>query len=619
MSQEGKHFYEFGPFRIDTEQRLLMRNGEVVPLAPKAVETLLALLANSGRVMEKDELIKIVWPDTFVEEGGLARNISVLRKALGDEAEGGKYIKTITRRGYQFVATVKESSEPFPAPAPDPDPPIPPPPRPSWLIPALIASALASAIIIWWITRPPKPSLGMTSLVVLPLENRSSEEAQDYFADGMTDAVLTRLAKIRALKVVSYSGGKGPREAAAVISRRLHVDAAIEGSVISSGDRVRINVRLIQAGSGQHLWAEEYEGDLRNVLAIQGEVAKAIAHEIQVKATPQEEVRLTKSHPVDPEAYLAFLKGRYYASRRSGEGLLKSLDYFQQAIQKDPSYALAYSGLADAYALLGSSGYDVFPPLEAQAKAAALVAQALKLDDTLPEAHTSLGYLKLSYDWDFPAAEKEFLRAIDLNPGYPTAHHWYAHYLLAQGQMEPALAEMKRAQELEPLSLILNTGVGWCLYYARRYDEAIAQFGNVFQMEPSFVPAQFALAMTYMQKGSTREAIAEWQKLNTAYAGRVPLPLAGLGVAQANAGNRREAQNALNQLQAMKAQRYVPALYPALIYSALHDDKQALNWAPKALAERPEYLIYLRVEPAFERLRADPQFQSLARRAGLEP
>ena len=247
------------------------------------------------------------------------------------------------------------------------------------------------------------------------------------------------------------------------------------------------------------------------------------------------------------------------------------------------------------------------------------MAQALKLDDTLPEAHTSLGYLKLSYDWDFAAAEKEFQRAIDLNPGYPTAHHWYAHYLLAKGQIDQALAEMKRAQELEPLSLILNTGVGWCLYYARRYDEAIQQFQYVFQMEPNFIPAQFALAMTYMQKGSTREAIAEWQKLNTAFAGRVPLPLAGLGVAEATAGNRREAQNALNQLEAMRAQRYLPALYPALIHSALHDDKQALNWAQKALTERPEYLIYLRVEPAFERLRADPQFQKLARAQGLEP
>ena len=459
----------------------------------------------------------------------------------------------------------------------------------------------------------------MKSLVVLPLENLSKDEAQDYFADGMTDAILTRLAKIKALKVISYSGGKGPRESTAAIARRLHVDAAIEGSVMSAGDRVRISARLIKTGSGEHLWAEEYEGDLRNVLAIQGEVARAVAHEIQVKATPQEEGRLTKSHPIDPEAYHAFLKGRYYASQRSGEGLLKSLGYFQQAIQKDPSYALAYSGSADAYALLGSSGYDVLPPLEAKAKAATLVAQALKLDDTLPEAHTSLGYLKLSYDWDFAAAEREFKRAIDLNPGYPTAHHWYAHYLLSKGQMDQALVEMKRAQELEPLSLILNTGVGWCLYYARRYDEAIEQFRDVFQMEPNFVPAQFALAMTYMQKGSTREAIAEWQKLNTAYAGHVPLPLAGLGVAQANAGNRREAQNVLNQLRAMSAQRYVPALYPALIHSALHDDKQALNWAQKALDERPEYLIYLRVEPAFERLRADPQFQSLAHRAGLEP
>ena len=642
MGQEVKRFYEFGPFRIDTEQRLLMRGEEVVPLTPKAADTLLALLANSGRVIEKDELIKTVWPETFVEEGGLARNISMLRKALGDDPEDSPYIETIPKRGYRFVAPVRELGEaealakpapppdttqqtPGPAPPSPPDPHPPPrPPVPPYLKAAMGAAALIIVVALLGYLRPWTPAseskTGVRSLVVLPLDNISKDASQDYFADGMTEALLTPLTKIGALKVVSYSGSeRAGRQAAAEIARQLHVDAALEGSVLSTGNRFRISVRLVKAETGENLWAEEYERDLRDILSTQSELALAIAREIQVKATPQEETRLAKARPVDPEAYHAYLKGRFYASRRTPEGLTKSVQLFQEAIQRDPGYALAYCGLADAYALLGSFGYDGMPPLEARAKAQGLVARALTLDDALPEAHVSLAYLKMSYDWDFPAAEKEFERALELNPGYATTHHWYAHYFMATGHLDRAREQMQKAQELEPLSLAINTGLGWCFYYSKQYDQAIDQYQKVLEMEPGFSVARIALVLARMHKGPPTQVIPELQQFVSSSKGRWLIAVATHGGAQALAGNPAEAQRALKQLDVQEAAgRYVPALYRAALYSFLHQDGQALLWGKKAIDERTEYLVYIKVDPTFERLRADPQFQQAARAAGLE-
>ncbi len=621
MGQEVKRFYEFGPFRIDTVQRLLMRGEEVVPLTPKAADTLLALLANSGRVVEKDEIIKTVWPGTFVEEGGLARNISMLRKALGDGTEDSRYIDTIPRRGYRFVARVIERpSEPPPKPPVDPPDPVRKEPLPLWKIAALVAALVIVVALLAYLrpSPPPPPKTGVRSLVVLPLDNISKDTSQDYFAAGMTEALLTPLTKIGALKVVSYSGSERTgRQTTAEIARQLHVDAALEGSVLSTGNRFRISVRLVKAETGENLWAEEYERDLRDILSTQSELALAIAREIQVKATPQEQTRLAKARPVDPEAYHAYLKGRFYASRRTPEGLTKSVEQFQKAIQRDPSYALAYCGLADAYALLGSFNYDAMLPLEARAKAQGLVARALALDDSLPEAHVSLAYLKMSYDWDFPGAEKEFQRALELNPGYATAHHWYAHYFMATGRLDRAIEQMKQAQELEPLSLVINTGLGWCFYYSKQYDQAIEQYQKVLDMDPGFYTARIALSLAKLHKGPAKEAIPDLQKLIDFSKGRWLMAVAARGVAQAMAGNPAEAQQALNRLDGEAANRYVPALYQTAIYSALHQDGQALQWARKAIAERSEYLVYIRVEPTFERLRANPVFQQAARAAGL--
>jgi TolB-like protein/DNA-binding winged helix-turn-helix (wHTH) protein/Tfp pilus assembly protein PilF len=615
MVNTEKHLYEFGQFRIDNVERLLLRGEETIPLTPKAVDTLLVLVANSGRVVEKDELMKSVWPDTFVEEGALARNVSVLRKALGDDLEEFQYIETIPKRGYRFVAPVKDLSA---STLTSPDDQAEEILRNRfrwvvWLVPTVFL-ILAAVLVYTWFMRDSGNSPRIASLAVLPLNNPSNDPAQEYFADGMTEELINSLAKIEALKVISrtsamtYKGVKNkslPR-----IARELNVDAVVEGSVLQSGNRVRITVQLFDGKTERQLWAQSYEQDLRDVLALQAEVASAIAREIRVKLTPQEKQRLTKSRQVDPEAYLAYSYGRYWWNKRAPEDIQKGIEYFQRAIAKDPSYAPAYAGLADAYALLGSIGSDVLPPNEVMPKAKKAALEAVKLDDTLAEGHTSLAYVKLSYDWDFAAAEREFKRAIDLNPGYATAHHWYAHYFLAKSQPEKALAEVRRAVALDPLSLSINVGLGWCLYHAHRYDEAIQQYRSTLDLSPTFSLAHSTLGMAYVQKRLYIEALAEFNKAST-LPGSHTFALANIGRTYALTGQASEARQVLRELERSARQEYVPAMYIAAIYAALGASDQSIKWIEKAYEERSDYMIYLMTEPSLDGLRSDPRFNDL--------
>jgi TolB-like protein/DNA-binding winged helix-turn-helix (wHTH) protein/Tfp pilus assembly protein PilF len=636
MSNQQKHLYEFGPFRIDTVERLLLRGSEVIPLTPKAIDTLLALLAGRGHVLEKDDLMKSVWPDTFVEEGGPARNISLLRKAMGDDSDGGAYIETIPRRGYRFVAAVREISpdavaDPEPGPAADAPalsdlPPTPRPPTPpgrrTWLTGVTIGVLAAALITALFYLRPAKPLAGpaIQSLAVLPLDNLSNDKSQEYFADGMTEELITSLAKIGALRVISrtsvmaYKGVSNKR--LPQIARELNVDAVVEGSVLRSGDRVRITAQLIDGKTEKHLWAESCEGDLRDVIALQSQVAGAIAGEIQVKLTSQEKARLARSRPINPEAYQDYLNGRFHWNMRTAQGMRTGMELFERAIQKDPGYATAYAGLADSYALLPSNAVDAMPHHQAMPLAKTNAAKALALDDTLAEAHTSLAYARLSYDWDMPSAYKEFLRAIELNPGYETAHHWYAHYLLAMGRLDDALVEMKRAQSLDPFSPSINVGVGWCLYYAKQYDQAIAQYRKALAMAPNFFFAHCAVGLAYQKKGLHSEAIAEFQKAVDLSGGNA-MSLLTLGHAYAVAGRKDEARQQLQKLAALSQRQYVPALYFAFIYGSLGETDRAFEWVKKACDERSEYLVNLKVDPSLDDIRSDPRFPALLRRVGL--
>src|SRR5216684_2378104 len=458
------------------------------------------------------------------------------------------------------------------------------------------------------------------SLAVLPLENLSHDPEQEYFADGMTEALTTELAQISSLKVISHTSAvqyKGTKKSLPQIAQELSVDAVVEGAVQRSGDKVEITVQLIQAPTDRHLLAKSYDRGLRDVLALQREIAHAIADEIKAKLTPPEKARLASARSINSEAYDAYLRGRYFQYKRTGEGLKRSVEYFEQSVAKDPASALAYSGLADSYSLLGNHGF--LSPQQASPKAESAAVKALAMDDTLAEAHTALAFVKTNYDWDFSTAEREFKRAIELNPGYPRAHSWYAAYLGGQGRFDEALEEIKRALELDPLSLYENTNFGWYLHKVRRYDQAISQFQMTLEMDPSRLQAHLWLGQVYESKEMYGEAIAEFQKaigLGRGY----PPSLANLAHAYAVSGKRGQALRVLSRLKELELskQEYVSAYDLAVIYTGLGEKDQAFKSLERAYEQRDGWMAFwLKTDPRLDPLRADQRFASLLRRIGI--
>jgi len=574
MKQE-QHSYEFGPFRIDHRERLLRRGAEVIPLAPKAIETLLVLASSGGRVVEKEELIKRVWPDTFVEEGGLARNISLLRRVLGEGPNDHQYIETVPRRGYRFVAHVSKTGE----------------------------------------------EIGSSrSLAVLPLANLSPDSVQDFFADGMTDELISYLMNIEALRVssrTSVMAYKGVSRPLRQIARELDVSWIVEGTVLHSGERVRIAARLIEARTEKQVWTETYEKDMRDVLALQSEVASDIARAIRVRLSSPEKARLAQSRPVNPEAYQDYLRGRYFWNNRTTEGLKRAREYFRQAIEKDPTYAPAHSGLADAYAMLGSTGYDVMPPKEAMPLAKAAAINALRLNASLAEAHAALGYVTLVYDWDWQAAERELRRAIELNPGYATAHQWTGELMMALNRPEDAIRAFKRALNIDPLSIPCNLGLGWSYYFSCKDDLAIEQYRRTLELAPNLPMALYGLGLVFHRKDLPQQGLSEFQRALTSSGGEAAAVML-MGVTHALAGEASAARKNLAELEALAKQKYVPAVYSAFIHIVLNDLDNAFLWLQKACEERSSYLIFLNVQPSLDHLRSDPRFQDLLKRLGAK-
>jgi TolB-like protein/Tfp pilus assembly protein PilF len=449
------------------------------------------------------------------------------------------------------------------------------------------------------------------------LESLSSDAAQDYFSDGMTDELITDLGQISALRVISRTSVmpyKHAREPLPQIAHKLGVDAIVEGTVVRFGNRVRITAQLIEASADKHLWAQSYEGDLRDTLALQNQVARAIAERIRIVLNPQEEGALKNNKVVNPDAYVSYLKGRYFWNKRTAEGLKKAIEYFNEAIEKDPTYGQAYAGLADSYALLGNSDFSVMSRQEAYPKAKAAATKALELDNSLGEAHTSLAFCLGLFEWQWDAAEKEYLRAIALNPGYATAHQWYAMQLSLLGRSDEAVAEMRKAESLDPLSLVISTGVADVLFAARRYDEAIQRSRKAIDMEPNFAIAHFELGQALAQKKMYNEAIAELQKADE-LSGDDTTCIAVLAYAYAASGGTDEALKLLKELKSRPNHRFSYAAQEALIYASVGDRDQALAFLEKAYDDRFDALA-LR-SPAFDPLRSDPRFRDLRRRIGL--
>jgi len=628
----------FGVFELDLHAGELRKHGLRVRLQEQPFQVLAALLERPGEVVTREELQKKLWPaDTFVDfDHGLNKTINKIREALGDSAESPRFVETVARRGYRFLAEVKvaeaapvrgpeSATQPLPGaeirerpdPAGKPATLNPVLPSLAWKFSGFVVLLAMASLASWKLYSWKHPSPVIRSLAVLPLESLSSDASQDYFADGMTDELISDLGQISALRVISRTSVmayKRARKPLPQIARELDVDAVVEGTVLRSGDQVRITAQLIEASSDKHLWSHSYEGQLRDTLALQNQVAQAIADQIRINLNSQERAALKNVRVANPQAYESYLKGRYFWNKRTADGLKVALAYFNQAIDEDQKYAPSYSGLADTYALLGDWQYAVMTPKEALPKAKAAAIKALELDPALGEAHNSLAFCLDGFDWDFLSAGKEFRRAIELNPGYATAHHWYAWHLSLSGQYAEAIAEMRKAENMDPLSLIIKADLAELLLLSHSYDESIRQSRKTIEMDPNFPLAHNQLGQAYLQKRMLDDAISELQKAVQLSAGS-PTCLANLARAYAASGKKSEAVKLLSDLKKRSDPGYSHASEIAVIYAALGDKNQAMAWLEKGYEERFNPGVLLR--PGFDPLRSDPSFQELMHRIGL--
>jgi TolB-like protein/DNA-binding winged helix-turn-helix (wHTH) protein/Tfp pilus assembly protein PilF len=642
MSLQDKNLYQFGRFCLDPLKRRLLRDGEVVKLTPKAFETLLALVEQRGKTVEKDELLNKVWAGTVVEENNLNQCITALRKSLGDSRHESQYIATIPGIGYRFVAEVRvvelennqEGSKQSAPPLSDtggvapfqtvlddqPDRGVRRAVRYRFLIAAVLAVVLlvgGYALLNRRKLRAAGPAV--SSIMVLPLDNLSGDPNQEYFADGVTDALIGDLAKLPGLHVISRTSSmhyKGTKKSLPEIAREIKVDAIVEGSVQRSGDRVVIRAQLIHAATDHHLWVQTYERPMSDVLDVQSEIAQTIARQVHVQMTPADEARLVTRHQVSPKAFDDYLQGRYlYWNKRTEENLNKAIAHFQNAIAEDPNYALAHVGLADGYNALGIVQIGAMSPQDARRLAQQSATKALALDPTLAEALTALAYVK-HYNWDWIGAEQDFKRAIDLNPNYANAHNFYAGFLMSRGRIEESIAESTRARDLDPFSLSISAQRGFLLENARRYDEAIEQLRSVIAMDANHYQAHWFLGHTYAANKQFEQAVAASQKA-VDLSERAPGALGMLGLAYGLAGEKDEANKILNELLELNKHRYVTPAALVNVYIGLGEKDQAFNWLEKAFQERSNYLAYLKVFPLLDPLRSDPRFARLVQRVGL--
>jgi DNA-binding winged helix-turn-helix (wHTH) protein/TolB-like protein/Tfp pilus assembly protein PilF len=658
MGEQESQFYEFGRFRLDTSERVLLRDLDPVPLTPKVFDILLALVERGGHIVEKDDLMKRVWPNTFVEEGNLTQNVSVLRKALGENPTSPQFIETVARRGYRFVAAVKPSGEPSGEVAPDPAPVPTEPfatlnggsevgaqiiatPQPSAATvvqngnhaPAIRTEAIASAasrfrnhklalslaavliagIALVYFTGLSKAGSGagkpIDSIAVLPFVDDAAGADAAYLNDKIAESLINSLSKLPKLRVVprsvvaNYKGNIDPRQ----VGRELNVRAVVTGRVHRYGDTISIQADLIDLDQVAQIWGQLYDRKLADILLVQEDISRDIFENLRLKLNVEEKKHL--------EAYRLYLKGRNSWNKRTADSLQQGVSYFQQAIDIDPNYAEAYAGLADCYNMLvvygASQPKDGFP----KAKEAAI--KALEIDESLAEAHTSLAFIKFRWDRDRVEAEREFLQAIKLKPSYAPAHQWYSSFLISLERSDEAIAEARRTEELEPLSFTASSHLGWIYYLAGQNDRAIEQCSKILELDPNSFPARRYRGLAYEQKGMYREAIDEFQK-GLKVSGS-PLMLALLGHAFAASGQKAEAEHVLSELNELQSRRYVSSYTVAAIHAGLGNKDQAFKWLEKAYEERDIWLMNLKVDPVFAKLRADKRFPDLLARAGLRP
>jgi TolB-like protein/DNA-binding winged helix-turn-helix (wHTH) protein/Flp pilus assembly protein TadD len=609
----------FGEFEIDLDACALLRAGTSIKLQQQPFDVLLILLEHPGALVARDELRRRMWPsDTFVDfDHSLNIAVNKLRTALSDSADRPRFIETIPRRGYRFIGRIDETA------------PVEPDARPVPTRRRLFAGTLAVAVLlalaataafsrVWHFGGSSNTAVpAFQSIAVLPLQSLSADSNDAFLADGLTDELTTDLAKISSLRVVSRGSVLQFRDARLPMPRigqLLNVQAVVEGTVTRSGDRVRVTAQLIDAAADRHLWAESYERDVHDLLGLQRDIAAAVAQHIQAKFTEHERQALTSAPGVNADAYLAYIKGRSFWNQRTPAALEKGIAAFQQAIDVDPLYSRAYAGLADCYTALGYGSY--LAPKIAFVRAEAAAAKAIALDPESADAHASLGYARLYYDWDFAGADIEFNQALALDPNAVTALDWHSVYLTAMGRFDEARHEIRRARELDPLSVGTNTDVGFVDYYSGRYADAAKQLRAAVEMSPTFPLAHLWLGRTYQAQREYDAAVAEYSSAASVLVDW-PVTMAAIGHVYAVSGRREAAGRVLHDLRHLSSRKYVTPYGAALVYAGLGDAESAFAWLDRAVDDRSNWLVWLKLDPRFAPLHGDRRFEALVHRIGL--
>ena len=656
-------------YELDLRPRRLRRGGHVLKLERIPFEILLLLLEHRDKIVTRDQIVSRVWGQgVFLDTDNSIRGaIRKLRQVLKDDAETPRFIQTVTGQGYRFIALVIAPKEASVASEPEASV-VPTSDRDfvseldGWLqarrlrlvepdqgrtaekatdagtahgpgnrkayrllfvgaVALLSVACLLSFLVVWgWLraSSPPTHSQGKIVLAVLPFENLSRDPDQEFFSDGLTEEMIAQVGKLNRdrLTVVARSSVakyKGSNLAAQEIGKELNADYLVQGSVRRWSDHVRITVQLIQAQNQTDLWTESYDRELKDLLTVQDSVVQSIASQIHIALTEEQKTRLANPRPTSPEAYEAYLKGRYYWNKRTANGMQKAEHYFQQAVDSDPTYAAAYSGLADCNSGLTWHGFK--SPADALPKAYAAARKAVEIDPQSAEAHASLG-LVLSHGWDWAGAEAEFRHALELDPQYANAHHWYGDYLSIKRRHDEALAEASRAQELDPLNLMISTWVALRYYQTHNYSRAIEQARNSVELDSNFAAAHLLLGEGYVQAGLHGEGVSELKRA-ASLSGGSPLYMAQVAVALAAAGRKREALRIAHELETISSKRYVSPYGLAQIYAALNSNEDTFKWLQAAYGDRAVWMEYLAVDPVFDRYRSDHRFQELLRRIGL--
>jgi DNA-binding winged helix-turn-helix (wHTH) protein/tetratricopeptide (TPR) repeat protein len=583
--------FEFGAFQLDAAERRLMRNGQPVPLPPKVFDTLVALLENSGKLVPKDDLMSRLWPDTFVEEVTLARYISDLRKALGDNS-GQKYIETVSKRGYRFVAKVTEL----------PDAAL------------IVHRHTRSSLVV-------EEELGSAparSIAVLPFKPICEDGRDEFIEVGIADALITRLSALKEI-VVRPTGSVRKytdlEQDPVTAGRELAVVSVLDGCIQKLDDRIRVTARLVRVEDGCSLWSGKFDQNFTDIFAVEDSISEKVTEALAVELTGEERARLTRRYTRNTAAYHRYLEGRYHWNKRTEESLNKGIECFKSAIAEDPDYALPYAGLSDCFTKLGDAGVTAMTPREAFSLARTAALKALEIDESLAEVYASLGHVDM-HQLQWPDAERDLKRAIELNPNYATAHHWYAYYLAFHGRFDEALTRIEAAIRIDPLSLPIADSVGEFLYFARRNEEAIDQFRKVLDMDPNFLASRINLGRTYEQIGMFGRAETEFITARQITAESIDA-LAGLGRTYALSGNRTAALDVLAQLAELAGRRYVSPYDLGLLHAALGQSDLAFASLNKASDECAEWIIYTNVDPRLDPLREDPRFGDLHGRLGF--